>query len=291
MNKLKRKKSLWGYLFILPNFIGFLMFMFIPIMASLGLSFTDYDIISKMNFVGLRNYIRLFSDEKFIKAILHTIYFAVLTVPTGMALALLLAVLLNKPIRGIKIFRTFMFIPVVTSSVAVALVWGLLYDDYSGLFNNILNSIGLPPVGWLTDSKIAMVSIAIMSIWKGLGYNMTVFLAGLQGVPSEIYEAATIDGANSIHKFFKITIPLIGPTTYFVSIMSLIGSLQVFDQVWIMTKGGPIDSTSTIATYLYQNAFQYYKMGYASAAAYVLFIIIMIMTLIQSKSSKKWAEN
>ena len=143
---------------------------------------------------------------------------------------------------------------------------------------------------WLTDTNMAMISIAIMSVWKGLGYNMTIFLAGLQGVPGELYEAATIDGANSVQKFFKITVPMIGPTTYFVTLMALIGSLQVFDQVNIMTGGGPVDATKTVAFYLYQYGFQFYKMGYACAAAYVLFILVFIVSLIQNISSKKWAD-
>ena len=150
--------------------------------------------------------------------------------------------------------------------------------------------MGLGPVHWLTDTNIAMISIAIMSVWKGLGYNMTIFLAGLQGVPGELYEAATIDGATARQKFMKITVPMIAPTTYFVTLMALIGSLQVFDQVWIMTQGGPVDATKTVAMYLYQYGFQFYKMGYACAAAYVLFILVFIVSLIQNISSKKWGD-
>lgn len=160
-----------------------------------------------------------------------------LTVPAGVILALLLAVLFNRQIPGIGAFRTLTFIPVITSMVAVSLIWSMLYEDNGGLLNTLLGYVGLPPVHWLTDTNMAMISIAIMSIWKGLGYNMTIFLAGLQGVPHDLYEAATIDGANSVQKFFKITVPMIGPTTYFVTLMSLIGSLQVFDQVYIMTNG------------------------------------------------------
>lgn len=163
-----------------------------------------------------------------------------LTVPAGVILALLLAVLFNRQIPGIGAFRTLTFIPVITSMVAVSLIWSMLYEDNGGLLNTLLGYVGLPPVHWLTDTNMAMISIAIMSIWKGLGYNMTIFLAGLQGVPHDLYEAATIDGANSVQKFFKITVPMIGPTTYFVTLMSLIGSLQVFDQVYIMTNGGPV---------------------------------------------------
>ena len=289
-NRLQRRWNFWGYLFILPNFLGFLLFMLVPIIMALVFSFTNYDVISQMDFVGINNYVGLFTDDQFITSLLNTLWFAVLTVPTGVILALLLAVLFNRQIRGISIFRTFVFIPVITSMVAVSLVWSMLYEDNAGLLNTLLGYVGLGPVHWLTDTNIAMISIAIMSVWKGLGYNMTIFLAGLQGVPGELYEAATIDGATARQKFMKITVPMIAPTTYFVTLMALIGSLQVFDQVWIMTQGGPVDATKTVAMYLYQYGFQFYKMGYACAAAYVLFILVFIVSLIQNISSKKWGD-
>ena len=289
-SRLQRRWNFWGYLFILPNFLGFLLFMLVPIIMALVFSFTNYDVISQMDFVGINNYVGLFTDDQFITSLLNTLWFAVLTVPTGVILALLLAVLFNRQIRGISIFRTFVFIPVITSMVAVSLVWSMLYEDNAGLLNTLLGYVGLGPVHWLTDTNIAMISIAIMSVWKGLGYNMTIFLAGLQGVPGELYEAATIDGATARQKFMKITVPMIAPTTYFVTLMALIGSLQVFDQVWIMTQGGPVDATKTVAVYLYQYGFQFYKMGYACAAAYVLFILVFIVSLIQNISSKKWGD-
>lgn len=253
-------------------------------------SFTNYDVISTMDFIGFENYIDLFTDDQFLISLRNTLWYCVLTVPSGVVLALLMAVLLNRQLKGMAIFRTLVFIPVITSMVAVSLVWSMLYEDNSGLLNILLGYLGLGPVHWLTDTNMAMISIAIMSVWKGLGYNMTIFLAGLQGVPGELYEAATIDGANSVQKFFKITVPMIGPTTYFVTLMALIGSLQVFDQVNIMTGGGPVDATKTVAFYLYQYGFQFYKMGYACAAAYVLFILVFIVSLIQNISSKKWAD-
>lgn len=289
-SKIQARRNFWGYLFILPNFLGFLVFMLVPILMSLYFSFTNYDVISTIEFVGLENYINLFQDEQFIIAILNTLWFTVLTVPLGVILSLLLAVLLNRQIRGISIFRTLVFIPVITSMVAVSLVWSMLYEENGGLLNTLLGYLHLPSVAWLTSTEMAMISIAIMSIWKGLGYNMTIFLAGLQGVPRDLYEAATIDGANAFQKFWKITVPMIGPTTYFVTLMALIGSLQVFDQVNIMTGGGPVNATRTIAFHLYQYGFQFYKMGYACAAAYVLFILVFIVSLIQNRSSKKWAE-
>lgn len=289
-NRLQRRWNFWGYLFILPNFIGFVLFMLVPIIMALVFSFTNYDVISTMDFIGFENYIDLFTDDQFLISLRNTLWYCVLTVPSGVVLALLMAVLLNRQLKGMAIFRTLVFIPVITSMVAVSLVWSMLYEDNSGLLNILLGYLGLGPVHWLTDTNMAMISIAIMSVWKGLGYNMTIFLAGLQGVPGELYEAATIDGANSVQKFFKITVPMIGPTTYFVTLMALIGSLQVFDQVNIMTGGGPVDATKTVAFYLYQYGFQFYKMGYACAAAYVLFILVFIVSLIQNISSKKWAD-
>ena len=289
-SRLQRRWNFWGYLFILPNFLGFLLFMLVPIIMALVFSFTNYDVISQMDFVGINNYVGLFTDDQFITSLLNTLWFAVLTVPAGVILALLLAVLFNRQIPGIGAFRTLTFIPVITSMVAVSLVWSMLYEDNAGLLNTLLGYVGLGPVHWLTDTNIAMISIAIMSVWKGLGYNMTIFLAGLQGVPGELYEAATIDGATARQKFMKITVPMIAPTTYFVTLMALIGSLQVFDQVWIMTQGGPVDATKTVAMYLYQYGFQFYKMGYACAAAYVLFILVFIVSLIQNISSKKWGD-
>ncbi len=242
-NRLQRRWNFWGYLFILPNFIGFVLFMLVPIIMALVFSFTNYDVISTMDFIGFENYIDLFTDDQFLISLRNTLWYCVLTVPSGVVLALLMAVLLNRQLKGMAIFRTLVFIPVITSMVAVSLVWSMLYEDNSGLLNILLGYLGLGPVHWLTDTNMAMISIAIMSVWKGLGYDMTIFLAGLQGVPGELYEAATIDGANSVQKFFKITVPMIGPTTYFVTLMALIGSLQVFDQVNIMTGGGPVDAT------------------------------------------------
>ncbi len=288
--KIQKRRNFWGYAFILPNFLGFFTFTLIPILMALVFSFTNYDVISTMEFVGIENYVNLFSDEQFIVALRNTLYYALLVVPAGVVLALLLALLMNRKIRGIAVFRTFIFIPVITSMVAVSLVWSMLYDTNAGLLNIMLEALGLPTVGWLTDPSMAMISIAIMSVWKGLGYNMTIFLAALQGVPKDLYEAATIDGAGGVKQFLYITIPMIGPTSYFVILMSLIGSFQAFDQIQIMTDGGPINSTKTIAMYLYQYGFDYYQMGYACAAAYVLFVLVFAVSVIQNRGSRKWMD-
>lgn len=285
----QRKLNRWGYLFILPNFIGFLVFMLIPIIMALLYSLTNYDVISTPQFIGVRNYIKIFTDRQFLTALVNTLYYTVLTVPVGIVLSLLLAVLFNRAMKGIAIFRALVFIPVITSTVSVSLVWSMLYDENSGLFNIIIKFFGGRGVRWLTDPKIAMLSIAIMSVWKGLGYNMTIFLAGLQGVPSELKEAARIDGANSFQVFSKITLPMIAPTTYFVTLMQIIGSLQVFDQCMIMTKGGPVNATTPVSLYIYNYGFKFFKMGQACAAAYVLFIIVLLFSLVQNIGAKKFS--
>jgi multiple sugar transport system permease protein len=291
LKTLERRKAIWGYVFILPNLIGFLLFTIIPVIFSFIISFTDWNVVSnKVKFIGFENYSTLFNDMVFLKSMMNSFYFALLTVTTGIGAALLLAVALNREVRGIWVYRTFVFLPVVTSLVAVSLVWSLLYNDDFGLFNIILTHLGLPRVGWLTDPKAAMVSIAIMSVWKGLGYNMTIYLAALQGVPSDLYEASSLDGASKTQQFFHITIPLLRPATFFVTIMAIIAALQTFDQVYIMTQGGPADATTTIVMYLYNNAFKYLKLGYASAMAYVLFMIILLISVIQYSISKRTSE-
>ncbi len=287
MSKAKKRENLWGYLFILPNFAGFALFTIVPVVIAFVLSLSNYDIISQFDFVGLRNYAKLFTDNRFLQAMKNTVYYCVLTVPTGIVLSFLVAVLLNRQIRGIRIVRTFVFIPVITSMVAIALVWSMLYEEQSGLLNIILEAVGLNKVGWLTDPDMAMISIAIMSVWKSLGYNMTIYLAGLQGVPADLYEAATIDGANSFQKMIRITIPMLQPTTYFITLTSLIGAFQVFDQVSVMTQGGPINSTTTIAMYLYNYGFKFFEMGYACSAAYILFVLVFGISMIQNYISKK----
>jgi len=287
MSALQKRENRWGYLFILPNFIGFALFTMVPIIIAFIFSLSNYDVVSRFTFIGLENYFKLLQDRIFIKSLTNTLYYSLLTVPAGIVLSFLTAVLLNRKMRGIKIVRTFLFIPVITSSVAVSLVWSMLYEEHAGLLNIFLKAIGLKPVGWLTDPSIAMISVAIVSIWKNLGYNMTIYLAGLQGVPNELYEAATIDGAGKWQKLLHITVPMLHPTTYFVALTALIRSFQEFDMVNIMTEGGPINSTITVAMYLYNYGFKYFEMGYACAAAYVLFLLVFVVSLVQNHISDK----
>jgi multiple sugar transport system permease protein len=286
-----QREYLAGYLFILPNLVGFLIFSAIPVIASLVLSLYKWDIVRAPEFVGLKNYVDLFHDPLFFKVLGNTAYFVLGTVPIGIVLAILLAVILNSKIGGLTWYRTAYFLPVVSSTVAVSLVWRWLYNPDYGLVNHFLWLAGvdgerLPQ--WLGSTTWAMPAIIFMSIWKNLGYNMVLFLAGLQGIADHYYEAAEIDGASKTQQFFFITLPLLTPTIFFVFIMSLIGSFQVFQQALIMSEGGPANATNTIVLYLYQNGFLYLKMGYASAMAYILFGIIMLITLIQFMSQKKW---
>ncbi|MBS4219056.1 sugar ABC transporter permease [Bacillus sp. FJAT-49711] len=287
LRAITNKESFWGYVFITPIMIGFFLFMLYPLLASLSLSLTKSDGITPATFIGIKNYQMLITDERFINSLLVTLVYVVGTVPMGVALALLVALLLNQKIRFIHLYRTAYFIPYITSMVAVATVWKWLYNTDYGLINGFLSQLGLFEPPWLSKQGWAMLSIIIMSIWKGLGFNLVIFLAGLQNISPSMYEAAKIDGANAFQRFFYITIPLLRHTTLFVMVMAIIGSFQVFDQVFVMTNGGPANSTSVIVYYVYQNAFLFFKQGYASAMAYVLFAIIFVATWIQLKISNR----
>lgn len=281
--KYKKGDILAGYLFLLPNILGFLIFVLGPALASLIISFYNWDLFNTPVFVGMGNFVRLLHDGSFWQSFFNTLYFTAVSVPLGVILSLLLAVALNRKLKGLTLFRTLYFLPVVSSMVAIALLWRWMYDTDYGVINSILAFVHLPTVNWLGSTKWSMPAIILMSVWQQLGYNMVLFLGGLQGIPDSYYEAAKIDGANSYHLLRYITVPLLSPTTFFVVVMSLINSFQIFDQAYVMTAGGPADSTLTMVYYLYRNGFQYYKMGYASAVAWVLFLIILIFTIIQWK--------
>lgn len=293
---LARLERDWGLLLSAPFIVGLLVFSLGPILVALGLAFFHWDNITTPAFVGLANWRRLFHDALFWKALRNTLVFVVGSVPTGVVLSLLLAILVNVPLRGIGVFRTIYFTPVVTSTVAVALVWTWFYDSNYGVFNYVIELVarvlGLPtpkPIAWLNDPKTALPAIIAMSVWKGLGYNMVIFLAALQNVPRELYEAASIDGAGVIRRFWHITLPGISPVMFFVVVTSLIGSFQVFDQVYIMARDGrPANSTLTIVYYLYQHAFRYLDMGYACTIGMALFTILGVVTAVQLAVQKRW---
>jgi len=289
-SRLNRTEFKWVLLFIGPTAVGLLVGTMGPVVASLLISFTKWDVITKPIWYGWANYVELFRDPLFAKCMLNTLYFAAVTVPAGIAVSLALALAMNQKLKGIIAYRAVFFAPVVTSITAIALVWSWIYSPDFGLLNNILGWLHLPAQDWLSSTTWAMPAIILMSIWWGLGYDMVIFLAGLQGIPDVYYEAAKIDGAGPGKQFFHVTLPLITPSVFFVLVMSLISSLQVFTQVYVMTKGrgGPANSTATIFFYLYRNGFKYFQMGYASAMAYILFIMIFVLTWLSFRWQHRW---
>ncbi len=290
MKRKRRFKSeyMWGYLFIAPPIIGFLCFAFIPMLFSVYVSFTQFDLYTPAKFNGLDNYKRLFfEDNLFWKTVFNTFY-AALGIPFGMVIALFIAIALNQKVKGLSLFRTAFFLPTVCSIVAISLLWKWIFNSDFGLLNVLLGYVGITGPPWLSDENWAMPAMIIQGVWGGLGINMILYLAALQSVPKNLYEAADIDGANSWQKLRYVTIPSISPTTFFILITSIIGALQDFQRFMIMTEGGPNYSTTTVVYYLFLNAFRYMEMGYASAMAWVLGIIILIITLINFKLSKNW---
>jgi multiple sugar transport system permease protein len=286
---LRRQETITGYLFLLPNIIGFLLFSSIPVLATFTISLLDWDLIRAPRFVGIDNYVKLLTDDAlFRKVLFNTGYYVLGTVPAGVILSLLMALAMNANVKGIAVYRVIFFIPVISASVAVAMMWRWLYNTDFGLINLALASIGVKGVPWLSSTAWAMPAVIIMAVWKSLGYNMLIFLAGLQSIPVHLHEAAAIDGANSFQRFRHITLPLLAPTTFFVLIISMINSFQVFDLAFVLTRGGPGDATNTMVMYIYNQAFQFFHMGYAAAIAWVLFAIIFAVTLCQHQLQKRW---
>jgi len=288
-----------GILFFLPNLIGFLTFFAVPLIWSFYLGFTDWDAFGSPKFVGVQNYVNFLfknplasSDPPyyFWKSLRNTLYYCLGSIPPSIILSLVLAVLLNSKLKGMNFFRTIYFLPVVSAVVAVALLWRWLFAVEFGPINYILSKIGGPSwrLGWLTSTKWAMPAMIIMAIWRSLGYNIVIFLAGLQGIPSTFYEAAIVDGASDWRLFRHITIPLMTPSIFFVLIMSTIGGLQVFTEAYTMTAGGPARATLTVVYNLYQQGFSFLHMGTASAMGWVLCLFIFVLTLIQTKLSGRW---
>jgi multiple sugar transport system permease protein len=277
--------------FLFPNLIGFLFFVGIPIVASFGLSFTKWDLLSSPEWVGLGNFIELIHSSEFWDAVSNTLTFIVGYLPTVMVFSLGIALILNKKIKGRTFFRATYFVPVITSWVAVSLIWKWLFNPAYGVINYGLSWFGIQGPAWLQDPFWAMPAIIITSVWKDIGFVMVIFLAGLQGIPETYYEAADIDGASPFRKFWHITLPLLAPTTFFVTVISLINSFQVFDQVMIMTDGGPAGSTTVLVQQVYNHAFRYFEMGYASAMSWVIFILIFTVTIFQIKLQKRWVDH
>lgn len=296
-NKFKNKKKIgnkemfWGWIFIAPTLIGLLVLNIIPIFQTIYESFFQTGAFGRGNtFVGFKNYIEMFSDNQVWKSLLNTIIYTLIEVPFSIIIALVLAVLLNRKMRGRSLYRTIYFLPMVAAPAAVAMVWRWLYNSEFGLLNHMLSVLHLPAVNWVSNPKIALISVAVVGIWSVIGYNMVLFLAGLQEIPKDFYEAASIDGASFVRQFFHITVPLISPTMFFVTVTRVIGAMQVFDVIYMMIdKTNPaLPSTRSLVYLFYQYSFVEGNRGYGSAVVVLLLIIIMIITIIQNKVQEKW---
>jgi multiple sugar transport system permease protein len=281
-----------AYFFLAPAVLAIFIFFFIPVLAAFFISFTDFDIyalgdINTVRFIGLGNYARLLEDPLFWQALKNTSYYVLLATPLTIGIALGAAILLNaKLIKYKAIFRLSYFIPYVTTLVAVAIVWRFIYHPKFGILNYFLSLFGISSIDWLGDPNLAMPAIVIMSVWKSFGYSMIIFLAGLQNIPEDLYEAASIEGAGFWQQFKSITLPMLAPTTFLISIITIAGYFQIFAEPYIMTQGGPLNSTLTIVGYMYQEGFRWWNMGYSASIAFVLFLVILIVTFIQFRIQK-----
>lgn len=285
---MQRKEALAFYLCVLPWIIGFLFFYIGPILASLYYSLTKWDLLTPPEWIGLENYVRIFSRDKlFLQSLKVTFVYTFAYVPLDLVLGLGIALLLNRPIRGIGIFRTIFYLPSVLTGVAYVVMWMWIFNPQVGLINSILRAIGINGPRWLLDPKYALWALVIMSVFQ-VGRSMVIYLAGLQDIPRELNEAASIDGANTWQRFWKITLPMLTPSILFNLIFGLIMTFQSFTNVYVATNGGPLDSTLFYVLYLYQKAFNYLEMGYASALAWILFIIVLVCTLLIFATSGKW---
>jgi multiple sugar transport system permease protein len=288
----RRGSLLWreqidGYLFILPWLIGFLVFVAGPMVASFGISFMRWEIVTPPAWVGVAQYTKLFQDDRFYLTLYNTAYYVFIGVPLHLLLALLAAMAMNLNLRGIRFYRTIYFIPSITPVVASSLLWLWIFNPEFGLANAALNALGLPSLYWLQDPRLAKPAFIIMSFWT-IGGQMVILLAGLKGIPRALYEAAEIDGADRWASFRHITLPMLSPAIFFNLILAIIGAFQVFTQSYIITSGGPENATLFYVLYLYRMAFENFRMGYASAMAWVLFVIILLFTFVQFRLSDRW---
>lgn len=281
---LKNKDNVSAFIFLLPCLIGSLIFIIIPVFCSLGLSFCDWNLLSKPSFVGFDNYISLFSEEEFFLVLKNTIIYAVFTTLFAIIIPLFLAEILNKKFKFSEFFKTAYFIPFITPMLVVALIWAWIFDPNIGFMNFVLRT----NIQWLYSPNTAMIAVIAVSVWKLIGYNTVMLIGGYAGINSSLSESAKIDGANDFQTYFKIVLPLLSPIIFFVVIITTISSFQVFDLIFLMTQGGPDGATDVLVYWLYKNAFEYFEVGRASAAAYILFIIISVLSLLQWFTRKKW---
>lgn len=286
----RAREALWGYLFAVPWIIGLIVFIVGPILASMALSVTTYDVISPPQYVGLKNYVTAFTtDSLFWSSLQRTFEYAVVVVPVGLSGSLLLAVILNQGIVGTNIFRTLYFLPSLTPVVAAGILWQWLFDPQVGPINFVIGSLGLPKPGWLASPAWALPAVILISLWGVWGgNNMLIFLAGLQGVPAELHDAAAVDGAGRWSQFLHVTLPMISPTIFFNLVLGIIGALKVFTLAYVATQGGPDYATWFFALQIYQSAFGYFQMGYACALAWIFAVILLVFTLVQVRLANRW---
>ena len=279
----------WALLFLAPTLLGLVVLSAGPVLATLAISLTEWDLLRAPKLVGLDNFVQLASDERFLKALRNTAFYTLTSVPLGMLISLFLALALNQTIRGIAWIRTAYFLPVVTSTIAIALVWQWIYSPESGLLNQFIGLFGIAPQKWLSNPTLAMPAIVAMSVWQGLGTNIIIFLAGLQAIPGELLDAASVDGAGRWARFRNVVLPLLTPSIFFTGVLSLIGSFQVFDQIYVLSRQGrATDATVTVVYFIYENGFKFFKMGYATAASWILFLIVSFFTVIYFRSQNRW---
>lgn len=288
--KYRRKDYIWGYAMIAPLVLGLGVFYFYPVFKVFFDSFHDVGAFNKRKWCGLANYTKMLQDETMWQSLGNTCKYVLIIVPCTIIIAMILASLLNMNIKGRSVFRVIYFLPAITMSSVTAAVWKWMYNGDYGIINAILNVFGFEKVRFLTDSRLALLAICVVSIWSQVGYNMIIILAGMQGISKSYYEAASIDGAGKLKQFFKITVPLVTPTLFFVMVTLMISTFQIFDTVYMMIEksGLALESAQSAVGYFYSNAFEYSKKGYASALAVVLFVIIMIITVIQMRAQSKW---
>lgn len=286
----KTHEALAGYLFILPTFIGFAIFILYPLVESLRISFLEFSILGDSRYIELDNYAKLLTDTRLHRTYSNTIIFTMFAVFLNAGIGLLLAVFLNRRMPALmrNFYRSVFFFPILIAHTYIAVIWRYLYQQDTGIINYYLGTVGIDPVPWLSHPQWAMAAIIIMDVWKNTGFAMLVFLAGLQSIPQTYYEAAQLDGANERQLFFRITIPLLSPTIFFILVIFMIGALQVFDSIIVLTDGGPGDATRSVVMYIYQQAFQRLDFGYAAAVSWTLFLVIMAVTLVQFMISRRW---
>ena len=271
-----------GLLFVLPALIGTFLFIIIPIFCSFGLSFSEWDFLNEIHFVGFSNYKSVFTEPEFLQILINTIVYAVSTTIFAVIIPLLIASIINNRIKGCELFKTIYFLPFITPAVVIAIVWAWIFDPNIGLVNTLFHT----HYTWLFSTKLAMPVLIFVSVWKLVGYNVVLFLTGFSTIDKSIYEASKIDGATAYQTFFDITVPLLKPTIYFVTTVTAISSFQIFDLIYVMTQGGPNDSTNVIVYSIYKYAFEYFDIGKSCALAYILFAIILVLALVQKKFTK-----